>query len=121
MDTRTVLVVDDDAAIVEVLQEMLQDRGYRVLAAVGDEALRLAREAHPDVILLDLLMPGMDGATLARRLRSEPATAQIPLIAMSGADRLWAKEARLPTDDLLAKPFHFGDVYALVDHWMPVA
>jgi two-component system alkaline phosphatase synthesis response regulator PhoP len=121
MDTRTVLVVDDDAAIVGLLQEILEDHGYRVLAAVGGAALRQARENHPEVILLDLLMPGMDGVAVARCLRGNRATAHIPIIAMSAAGRLWATAPRLPADALLAKPFHFGDVCALVDRWMPVA
>ena len=121
MDARTVLVVDDDAAIVGLLREMLEDHGYRVLSAAGGEALRLARETHPAVILLDLLMPGMDGFMVARCLRRDPATAHIPIIAMSAARRLWAAAPRLPADALLAKPFHFGDVCALVDHWMPAA
>ena len=121
MDGHTVLVVDDDPAVVGVVREMLEDRGDRVLAAVGAEALRLAREGHPAVILLDLAMPGMDGFMVARCLRRDPATAPIPIIAISGADRLWEAAPRLPADDLLAKPFHFGDLYALVDRWTALA
>ena len=80
MPVGTVLVVDDDASIVHFLEMALEDAGYTVLAAVGGEALRVAHDRHPDVILLDLMMPGMDGIEVSHRLRADPATADIPLI-----------------------------------------
>src|SRR5579864_8208775 len=71
----TVLVVDDDASIVELLEVALEGRGYEVLTAVNGTAVQVARERRPDVILLDVNMPGMDGEEVSRRLRTHPATA----------------------------------------------
>jgi PAS domain S-box-containing protein len=77
----TVLVVDDVAANRDVVGTLLGYGGHRVLAACeGHEALMTARREHPDVIVTDVLMPGMDGYELARALRADPATAQVALI-----------------------------------------
>ncbi len=119
MDAYTVLVVDDDAGSVEFLQMILEDRGYQVLTAVGAAALCVAHERHPDVILLDLMMPGMDGIAVSRHLRADPTTADIPIIAMSAAKDLWAAAGHLTVNELLPKPFHFGDLCAAVARWRP--
>ncbi len=78
-----VLVVDDDAAIVELLEMALEDEGYHVHATCGAAALQLAHDLQPAVILLDVSMPGMDGIEVSQRLRADPATAHIPIIVMS--------------------------------------
>lgn len=83
-----VLVVDDDASITEVIRAAMEDEGYRVLTAVDGGALPLAHTQRPDVILLDLHMPAMDGAEVSRRLRADPATAHIPIIVMSAGHQL---------------------------------
>jgi two-component system alkaline phosphatase synthesis response regulator PhoP len=83
-----ILVVDDDPDIVEMLHCLLHDAGYEVATADDGAALPLAHERQPRVILLDILMPGMDGVEVSRRLRADPATAPIPIIAMS-ATRQW--------------------------------
>src|SRR6185312_9292783 len=62
-----ILIIEDDPDIVLLLQEALEIDGYEVLAAVNDAALRLARECRPAVVLLDLMMPGMDGGEISRR------------------------------------------------------
>src|SRR5579884_2548772 len=116
---RTVLVVDDDPAIVEFLRWVLEEQGYRVLSAVDGEALRLAHEERPAVILLDLVMPRMDGREVCRRLRADPVTANIPIVAMSAHDRLAAPSETLAVNDRLVKPFHFGDLFATVARWAP--
>jgi CheY-like chemotaxis protein len=79
----TVLVVDDVATSRDVVSTLLGYRGHRVIEACdGNEALVLARREHPDVIVMDVLMPGMDGYELTRALRTDPATAQaVPLVA----------------------------------------
>ena len=79
-----ILVVDDDPDIVELLRCVLHDAGYEVAIADGGAALSLARARHPHLILLDLLMPSMDGLEVMQRLRDDPATAHIPIIALSG-------------------------------------
>jgi len=114
---RTVLVIDDDPGIVDLVCAALEDVGYGVLAAVGQEALRVARERRPDLVLLDMNMPGLDGAALSRRLRDDPVTAAIPIVVMSAQVGLRAAAALLPGNDWLAKPFELPDLYATVARW----
>ncbi len=114
---RTILVIDDDPGIVDLVCAALEDVGYGVLAAVGQEALRVARERRPDLVLLDMNMPGLDGAALSRRLRDDPVTAAIPIVVMSAQVGLRAAAALLPGNDWLAKPFELPDLYATVARW----
>ncbi|HWP20211.1 MAG TPA: response regulator transcription factor [Burkholderiaceae bacterium] len=80
-----VLIVDDVPDNLSVLHDALDEAGYTVLVAThGDAALQRATQAQPDVVLLDAVMPGMDGFEVARRLKASPATAHIPIIFMTG-------------------------------------
>ncbi|TAK88661.1 MAG: response regulator transcription factor [Aquabacterium sp.] len=80
-----VLIVDDVPDNLSVLHDALDESGYTVLVAIdGEQALARAAQARPDVILLDAVMPGMDGFEVARRLRQQPDTANIPVIFMTG-------------------------------------
>ena len=80
-----VLIVDDVPDNVAPLHDALDEAGYTVLVALdGESALRRAQQAQPDLILLDALMPGIDGFEVARRLKADPATADIPIIFMTG-------------------------------------
>ena len=120
MVARTILIVDDDPPTVEFLTMALEGEGYSVLAAVGNEAIQLARAARPDVILLDLMMPQMDGFEICQRLRADPAMAKIPIILMSAHDRLSSVSAAIAVNDRLSKPFHFGDLFATIERWARV-
>ena len=83
---KTVLVVEDDPWTRTVLTELLADEGYRVMrAASGIQALQLARSHSPDVIVLDLNLPGKSGLEVLRALRANEQTATIPVIVVSGA------------------------------------
>jgi CheY-like chemotaxis protein len=113
----TVLIVDDDPTILAVLRAALEDDGYRVLTAVNGGALPLARQAQPDVVLLDIMMPGMDGVEVSTRLRADPATARIPIVAMSATTNLRTLAGQMPIDDRLPKPFDLADVSAIVARW----
>src|SRR2546423_14671144 len=117
----TVLVVDDDPAIVGFLVDALESEGYHVLATVDGQAVPLARDMQPNVILLDLMMPGMDGVAVSQHLRSDPSTANIPIIAMSAQHPLHATAARRPFNDRLAKPFDLATLYATVARWTPTS
>jgi CheY-like chemotaxis protein len=80
----TVLVIDDEANVHELLEGELAGRGYRVLhAASGREGLRLAREARPDAITLDLIMPEVNGWTVLRELKADPKLCDIPVILVT--------------------------------------
>jgi CheY-like chemotaxis protein len=110
-----ILVVEDDPASATVVEETLTAEGYEVVCTGAWGALRLARELHPDVILLDYAMPGMDGAEISRRLRADRATAAIPLILMSACPP--AARPRLPVDAELLKPFDLEAMSAVVARW----
>ena len=110
-----VLIGDDDAAIVALVTAVLEDEGYTVASAVDGAALQVAQERPPAVILLDLMMPQMDGAELSRRLRADGRTAAIPLILLSA--QASAATAALPVDDWLAKPFELEELVACVGRW----
>ncbi len=116
----TVLVVDDDPDIIDFLEAALEDAGYLVLASVGAESLGVAHELHPDVILLDINMPGMNGVEVSQRLRDNPVTADIPIVVMSAQDRLSATGPLMPVNDRLPKPFELARLYEVVARWAPV-
>jgi CheY-like chemotaxis protein len=114
----TVLVVDDDPEITDVIRAALEDAGYRVLTALGGAALQLAHERVPSLILLDVMMPEMDGVEMSQRLRADPSTARIPIIAMSAQGRLQVASAVMPVNDRLPKPFKLPDLYLVVERWI---
>lgn len=117
MKTATVLVVDDDPSIIAFLTAALDDEGYRVLTATGAAALTLARTQRPAVILLDIMMPGMNGLEVSRRLRADPATATIPIIAMSAHAGSSTSILDMHADDHLPKPFKLAQLYRAVARW----
>jgi len=83
----TVLIVDDDAVVTEVLKWRLERLGFRTLSADrGRDALELARSAQPDLILLDLRLPDVDGLTVCRELSDSPETCTIPIIILSAVE-----------------------------------
>jgi CheY-like chemotaxis protein len=103
-----VLVCDDDALVADLLSHRLSARGYRVdVAADGREALERVAEERPDAILLDAMMPMIDGYEVLRRLRADPATAAIPVIMLTARkqedDIVGALQ--LGADDFVVKPF----------------
>jgi len=114
MSGKKVLVVDDDVKTVELVRVYLNRDGYRVLTAYdGVEALRLARESHPDLIVLDLMLPGIDGLEICRILRGESDVPIIMLTAMTtDQDRLTGLD--LGADDYVTKPFSPRELAARV-------
>ena len=114
MAGKRVLVVDDDVKTVELVKLYLNRDGYRVLTAYdGIEALRLAREGRPDLIVLDLMLPGMDGLEVCRTLRKESDVPIIMLTAMTtDQDKLNGLE--LGADDYMTKPFSPRELAARV-------
>jgi CheY-like chemotaxis protein len=110
-----VLVVEDFADNRDLLTEYLTFRGFAVTAAAdGEAALRSAREDLPDVILMDLRMPGLDGWQTTRRLKADPSTSNVPVIAVTAhALKREVESARdAGCDAVVAKPF---DISALAD------
>ncbi|MFP4301125.1 MAG: response regulator [Spirochaetaceae bacterium] len=103
-----VLVVDDETDILELIRYNLQKEGYRVTTVkTGEEGLKLTRELEPDVLVLDLMLPGLDGLTVCNRLKREESTRSIPVIMLTAkaedADIVTGLE--LGADDYVTKPF----------------
>jgi len=114
MAGKKVLVVDDDVKTVELVKLYLNRDGYRVLTAYdGTEALRLARENHPDLIVLDLMLPGMDGFKLCRTLRDE---SDVPIVMLTArtTDEDKLTGLSLGADDYVSKPFSPRELAARV-------
>ncbi len=113
--SRFILVVDDEHLVVETLVEVLTWEGNEVVQARnGEEALELIAQRAPDLLLIDFMMPIMDGLTAIRRLRNEPATTALPIILMTAAPK------SIPTDEelydaLLVKPFNVKELRAAMD------
>ena len=112
-----ILVVDDQRSNVEMLAGVLKARGYAVHTALdGQQALDLVREVHPDLVVSDILMPGVDGYELCRRLRAAPETALLPVILVTSLDaqgeRIKGLEAG--ADDFLSKPINWEELFARV-------
>ncbi len=116
-----VLVAHARAATVALFERTLRTYGYRVITAVGRRSLAAARYLQPDVILLGLRMPEMDGVRLSRHLKADPATAQIPIVALADADDLAATPALACEDVLPTTPFNVTRLLATVTRWMLTA
>jgi twitching motility two-component system response regulator PilH len=102
-----VLIVDDSPTDVHVMQKALEQNGFQTASAAdGSEAIRKARELHPDLILMDIVMPGLNGFQATRQLASDPETRSIPVIMVTSksqeSDRVWG--LRQGAVDYLVKP-----------------
>ncbi len=114
LTTRKVLIVDDDVKTVDLVEMYLKRDGYRVLTAYsGTDALKIAREAKPDLIVLDLMLPGMSGLDVCETLRKE---SEVPIIMLTAKtteeDRL--RGLNLGADDYVVKPFSPRELAARV-------
>lgn len=105
---KTILVVDDEKDLVDLITYNLQRNGYDVLCAHnGNEALEVAQREHPDLIVLDLMLPGIDGTEVARRLKGDARTSNIPLVMLTakGEETDVVVGLTLGADDYVTKPF----------------
>ncbi len=118
-----VLVTDDDADAREALLEVLQPDCEVLTAADGEEAVRLARTEHPDLVLMDLSMPRLDGLQALERIRADAATAEVPVIVVSarGEDAVKARALDLGAVDYLQKPFSDRELRARVERTLRLA
>ena len=116
---KRILVVDDEADILVTLQKRLEVKGYNVSTATsGHEALGLIRQARPDLIILDVMMPGMDGTDLAQSLRLDPLTEMIPIIFLTALQTKKDEAAGGPIisgEVVLAKPFEAKKLLSQVE------
>jgi two-component system, OmpR family, response regulator MprA len=114
-----ILIVDDERPIRDVLADVLSLEGFSVTtAADGVEALAVAYREPPDAVILDLMMPGMDGLTLLRAFRDSPALALVPVIVVSAVGRELDRAAHLAQARML-KPFDVDELLRLVHSLLP--
>jgi DNA-binding response OmpR family regulator len=117
-----VLVADDDAALRRLISTTLGNADFELLQAVdGEEALRIAREKQPSLVLLDVNMPQLDGFSVCRQLKADPRTEGIKVVMLTarGADSDRTRGRQAGADDYVIKPFSpvqlLNKVYALLD------
>ena len=121
----TVMVVDDDRHLLTTVTDFLQFEGYEVItAANGKEALAALETSHPDIILLDIMMPGMDGGDVAQAIRARPALRDIPIIFATAAvskseERL--HDGHIGGESFLAKPFRLDELTMRIQEALPTA
>jgi diguanylate cyclase (GGDEF)-like protein len=120
-ETYRILVVDDNPDTVRVTRDWLKGKPFEILeAANGERGLVMAVEDAPDVILLDLTMPGIGGISVARKLKADPATRAIPVIVLTSChDKNSKVEAfAAGADDYMVKPFEVEEVEARIRNWL---
>jgi len=118
-----ILVVDDQRTNAEMVSGLLRNLGYDVEVALsGDEALEMVRTKAPDLMITDILMPGVDGYELCRRLRANPATALLPVILVTSAEPQTerVKGIEAGADDFLAKPVNWAELFGRVKRLLHV-
>ncbi len=113
----SILIVDDEKDIVDLVAYNLEREGYEVLKAYdGEKALQLARSKTPDLIVLDLMLPGIQGLEVCKRIRQNPETAAIPIIMLTAKgeeiDKVVGLEAG--ADDYITKPFSVKELLARI-------
>lgn len=113
-----ILIVDDEAQNLELMEALLASAGYEILLAhEGEEALRLARERRPDLLLLDLMMPGLSGFEVCARVKTDPQTGGIPVLFVTALNQISDKERAMAAggDDFLTKPFQRTELLTRVE------
>jgi CheY-like chemotaxis protein len=111
MTAKRILVVDDDEAILQFLEQLLVDEGYEVKTALEASGLETVAISPPDLILLDVMIRGMDGIELSKQLKADPKTSHIPVILLTAGGYKRAGEAT-QVEEFITKPF---DINLLLD------
>jgi CheY-like chemotaxis protein len=120
MHTREILIVDDDRTTLKMLEKLLIRSGYSVIPlSLGKEAIRIAKERSPDVVILDIMMPDMDGGEVANILKSEPATKNIPIIFLSSLIKKNEEKSSSRQDGicLISKPFEREELIRQIENY----
>ena len=119
---KCILVVDDEESILDVIAETLELEGYRVAkAADGHQALLMLKATRPDAIVLDLMMPGMDGWTFLNQCRKDDLCSSTPVMVMSAYRRLGEITRELHVQACLEKPFDLDVFLRAIERLLPAA
>ena len=112
MDQKTILVIEDDDIVAQTIEHCLRREGFRViLGQSGIEGLQLTRRHQPNLVVLDIIMPGMDGLTVCRQMRQDPAISETPVLMLTAktSDEDKVKGFLAGADDYLSKPFNVDE------------
>ena len=113
-----ILVIDDDPGVTRFLKNALEPEGYVVLAAInGLQGLAIARQIEPDVVILDVMLPGIDGYEVCQRLKADSITRFIPVMMLSVKDKRADREIgeRVGANEYLPKPVNLVDLLSAVE------
>jgi len=118
---RTILIIDDSRTVVHALKTILEQAGYSTIAASdGKRGIELATNYQPDLILMDIVMPGINGFKATRLLRKDTRTEDIPIIIMSGneqaTEKFWGM--RLGANEFISKPIQRGLLFKMLDDFI---
>jgi len=111
-----IMIVDDDEKVTTLLSRYLTAVGYHVVAInQSSKALQVANSTHPDLFILDIMMPHPDGFTLCRMLRADPKFARTPILIITALDNSNSKATTFGANDYLSKPFNLDDLVMKVE------
>jgi DNA-binding response OmpR family regulator len=119
-----ILIVDDDPSVCSSIERVLRPEGYCIQSAnSGAEAIQKAQAQGPDLVLLDIAMPGLDGLELCRRLRDNPSTAITPIVMVTARyeEEVVASAIESGADDYIVKPFQPQDLKETIRHVLSLA
>ena len=117
---RHVLIVEDNPFLADIFTKIVSQWGIRVSTAEsGDQALRTAVRLNPDLVLLDLCLPDIDGLEVANRLRRNRKTRSLPILAISGRFQSWGECLSNGCNDFLLKPFHTAELLTRISRLSP--
>lgn len=110
-----VLVVEDDPTTCELIAELLMDEGYRVLqTGSGSVGIRLAKQYHPEAVVLDMMLGEVSGLDVIRELKSHPSTRDVRVVAISGSPRMLEHEDARQAEASFLKPFALADLLSAI-------
>ena len=111
---KRVLIVEDEEDVAELVADVLALEGYETRISIGEHAIRDMKEFRPEVILLDLMMPGVDGFEVRRRMQAEDDLGKMPVVVMTAMHDPEARAREAGTPYYLAKPFDIGDLLRVI-------
>jgi len=118
---KSILIVEDNLSHIELLEDLFRSHGYSTLSVMsGENALNIMRNNPPDLVLMDIRLPGMDGYTITRKIKSDPQTKNIPVIAVTAlalkGDRQKALQAGC--DEYMSKPIDTHEIITIVEKFI---
>jgi len=115
---KKILVADDDPAIIDCLQIILEEANYVVETASNGDTIPKVKQFHPDLILLDVWMSGEDGRTICKTLKSQQQTKNIPIIMISATSYIEESTRKAGAEDFIPKPFHMEELLDRVGRYI---